>query len=326
MVNIMIPPGWRIPERDATPESVYISRRTILKLMGFGGMALAGAAAGCEFERDDRPLAEKLKTYTLSEADKRVYPAGRNPAFVLDRAMTDELVAAHYNNFYEFSDDKDDVWRKAALFQPRPWEVEVTGLVKRPFRMDVDQLILKMPMEERLCRHRCVEAWAMAVPWTGFPMKALIDYVEPRPSARFVAMTSFLRPVEAPGHRNEDLPWPYTEALTMAEALNPLTLLATGIYGHPLPKQHGAPLRLVTPWKYGYKSVKSIVRIDFTAGQPFTFWNTLLPDEYDFAANVNPTVPHPRWSQRTEKMIGTGERRDTVLYNGYGNEVAALYS
>ncbi|MBI3610372.1 MAG: protein-methionine-sulfoxide reductase catalytic subunit MsrP [Nitrospirae bacterium] len=233
--------------------------------------------------------------------------------------------AARYNNFYEFSSDKDDVYLKVEKFSVRPWTIEISGLVEKPITFDPDDLLRLMPMEERLYRHRCVEAWAMAVPWTGFPMKAFIDTVRPLSKARFIRFTTF-HPARRSNPFTWNAPWPYTEGLTMEEAVNPLTMLVTGIYGHPLPKQHGAPLRLVVPWKYGYKSIKSIVRIEFTEQRPRTFWNTVIPEEYDFPANVNPEVPHPRWSQATEKMIGTGERRPTLLYNGYEKYVAHLYA
>ena len=200
------------------------------------------------------------------------------------------------------------------------------SLVDRPKVYDLDDLVRRMPLEERLYRFRCVEAWAMAVPWTGFPMKALINEVQPKSSARYVRMVTFQRPEQAPGQKSQPwYPWPYFEALTMEEAMNELTLLGTGIYGHALPKQHGAPIRLVAPWKYGFKSIKSIVSIEFTDKQPPTFWNKLAPSEYDFWANVNPNVPHPRWSQATERLISTGERVPSQLYNGYGEYVAHLY-
>jgi sulfoxide reductase catalytic subunit YedY len=203
----------------------------------------------------------------------------------------------------------------------------VDGLCAKPTKFDLDDLYRRMPLEERQYRHRCVETWSMCVPWTGFPLRELLKAVEPKPEARFVAFETFDRPEVAP-HRASSVgyPWPYTEGLTMAEATNELVLLATGMYGHPLLKQNGAPIRLVVPWKYGYKSIKSIVRIRLTDTQPATFWNTIQPAEYDFQANVNPDVPHPRWSQRSERMLGTGAMFDTVLYNGYGEFVGDLYA
>lgn len=327
MPSILLLPDWRIPERQATPESLYLSeinRRSCLKLMGLGALAMTGLLPSCGMPVSEEEFAKTPKNYDLSELDQTIYPVKRNPVFTLDRPITAEHIAAQYNNFYEFSQAKDDVWQRVGGFQPRPWTIEVKGLVKKPAQFDVDQLLRIMPMEERLYRHRCVEAWAMAVPWTGFPLKTLIDRVEPLSTAQYIRFTSFHSPSVAMGQRGYG-PWPYTEGLSMAEAMNELTLLATGIYGHPLPKQHGAPLRLVTPWKYGYKSIKSIVSIEFVAEQPATFWNTQVPSEYDFPANVNPDIPHPRWSQKTERMIGTNQRLKTLYLNGYEQWTTALY-
>jgi len=302
-----------------------MNRRRFLKALGAGGLGIPGLIAGCGTDNGQK-LPEDLSEEP-TETDGRLYPAARNPSFTLDRPMTDETVAGRFNNFYEFSLGKEAVWKLMDQFVTRPWEIEVAGLVEKAGVYDVDDLIRRMPLEERLYRFRCVEAWAMAVPWTGFPMRALVDYVRPRSSAEFVRLVTFLNPDQAPGQKTYGgYPWPYFEGLTMAEATNELTLLVTGIYGHELPKQHGAPIRLIVPWKYGFKSIKSIVRIEFTDEQPGTFWNTLAPSEYDFWANVNPEVPHPRWSQAMETLIGTGERRPTLLYNGYGDYVAHLYS
>lgn len=316
-VYIKVLPPWHIPEHQMTPESLYWNRRQILRALGYTGLGVAGLLAGC---RDSQEAEQHIRQYaqTLHKLH-----APYNASFTLDRPLTEETVASRYNNFYEFSSSKDDVWERAR-FQSEPWRVEITGLVHRPQTLDIDDLRRLMPLEERRYRFRCVEAWAMAVPWIGFPMRALIERVEPLSAARFVRLTTFNFQA---GHKAlfRDYPWPYTEGLSMAEAMHELTLLAVGIYGHTLPPQHGAPLRLVTPWKYGYKSVKSIVRIDFTDAQPATFWNTMSPHEYDFLANVNPSVPHPRWSQATERLLGSGERRPTLLYNGYAASVAHLY-
>ncbi len=325
MANIILPPPWRIPEGEVTPESVYLTRRACLGLLGIGGLALAGLIPGCSRTVSEEELAKEGPSWEWSPASKAVYPAERNPAFTLDRPSTAEHIAAQYNNFYEFSQDKDDVWQRVRRFQAHPWMLEIKGLVRKPLELDADQLLKMMPMEERLYRLRCVEAWAMAVPWTGFPLKALIEKVEPLPEARHVRFTSFLQPEVAMGQKGYG-PWPYTEGLTMDEAMHELTLLATGIYGHPLPKQHGAPIRLVTPWKYGFKSIKSIVSIEFVSEQPATFWNTLVPHEYDLEANVNPEIPHPRWSQKTERMIGTNKRHPSIYLNGYGQWAGALYT
>lgn len=322
MPSTHIRKGWAIPEREATPESVYWDRRRVLKTLGFLGLgAASGVLPSCDVIATGDPVAIGVQEHP--PAPDR-YPAPRNRRFTLDRPVTPERIAASYNNFYEFSSGKK-LWNSSARLHTHPWQVEITGLVAKPGITDVDVLIRAMPLEERLYRFRCVEAWAMAVPWTGFPMRALIERVEPLAAARYVRFTTFYRPEEATRQRYGNYPWPYTEGLTIAEAVNELTLLVTGIYGHPVPRQHGAPLRLITPWKYGFKSIKSIVRIEFTAEQPATFWNTLAPHEYDFWANVNPSVPHPRWSQGRERMIDTGEYRPTLLYNGYGEWVAQLY-
>ena len=318
MTYIKIRPDWAMSENQATPESVYLNRRRFLKQMGFAGAGLT-LMNGCAWAQGDT-VADQLKPFQAQKVD-----APRNMGFTLDRPLTEEVVAASYNNFYEFSFGKDKIWKLVERFETRPWEVEVSGLVENPRVYDLDDL-MKLPHEERLYRFRCVEAWAMAVPWIGFPMKALIDQVKPKSSAKYVRMLTFLKPDQAPQqHSQSRQPWPYFEGLTIEEAMNELTLLVTGIYGHILPGQHGAPVRLIVPWKYGFKSIKSIVSIQFTNRKPRTFWNTLAPSEYHFEANVNPKVPHPRWSQATERMIDTGERRPTQLYNGYEAYVAGLY-
>jgi sulfoxide reductase catalytic subunit YedY len=320
MVLFKILPDWFISENEATPESVFMNRRRFVQKLGLAGIGAMTLISGCTSATEKREAVQQ----NLQQANLTTISATRNPDFILDRPLTEEYIAATYNNFYEFSGGKE-VWRYVDGFQTSPWTVEVSGLVAKPQKFATVDLIRKMPIEERLYRHRCVETWAMAVPWIGFPMKALIDLVEPKPQAKFVKMTTFFRPKEVQRQDLPNYPWPYVEGLTMAEATNELTLLVVGIYGHELPKQHGAPLRLVVPWKYGFKSVKSIDRVEFTDTQPATFWNTLVSNEYDFQANVNPNVPHPRWSQATEHMLGTGERRRTLIYNGYEKYVASLY-
>jgi sulfoxide reductase catalytic subunit YedY len=305
-----------------TPENIFEQRRQVIKAVGALTVGLVtGTIFGCGPHKD----APRIGAQEYPPAPQ-MYPARRNPLFVLDRPVTDEIYAASYNNFYEFSTLKGSVYQKSARLRTFPWQVEIGGLVAKPRIFDVDELVRAMPLEERLYRFRCVEAWAMAVPWTGFSLSALIKTVEPLSSAKYVRFVSFLKPEDAPNQSPSYGPWPYSEGLTIVEASNELTLLATGIYGHPLPKQHGAPLRLVVPWKYGFKSIKSIAKIEFTAEQPRTFWNSLRPREYDFFANVDPNAPHPRWSQETEKLIDTGERRATLPHNGYGEWVAKLYS
>jgi len=322
-MHVHCKPGWVIPEREATPESVFFNRRSFLKGglgMAAGGLAGMGTLAGSARAQDDK-ADEKAPA-----ADKTMdlYPATRNPTFTLDRPLTDEEVAAKYNNFYEFGPVKTIAWLAQRL-QIRPWQVEVKGLVNKPKTYDIDDLIRSMSLEERLYRFRCVEAWAMAVPWTGFPFAELIKRVEPRSEAKYVKMTTFLDRTVALNQLQVWYPWPYVEGLTMEEAMNELTILVTGVYGKPLPKQHGAPLRLITPWKYGFKNIKSIVSIEFTQERPVSFWEALGPDEYGFWANVNPAFDHPRWSQASERMLGTEEKRLTLLFNGYADWVASMY-
>jgi methionine sulfoxide reductase catalytic subunit len=312
---------WKVPTRDVMPEAVFRERRRFLQTAGSIGLGLAGLALpSCGPARDAAIIGAQE-----NPPAPELYPAARNANFRLDRPLTDEAYAASYNNFYEFSVFKSGIYKKTGGWRTSPWQVEVGGLVEKPRVFEIAELVRAMPLEERLYRFRCVEAWAMAVPWTGFPLRNLIKTVQPLSAAKYVRLISFLNPQVASNQNPSRGPWPYTEGLTMAEAMNELTLLATGIYGRPLPKQHGAPLRLVVPWKYGFKSIKSIVRIDFTAEQPRTFWNSNRPQEYDFGANVDPAVPHPRWSQASEKLIDTGERRATLPYNGYGEWVAKLY-
>lgn len=301
-MRIRVPRGWEIPEREATPEEVYWSRRQWLRAAGFLGALTPRSRAG-------------------------PYPARRNPEFTLDRPVTEEWAATSYNNFYEFDpEDKAAVKKKVAAFQTHPWRIEIKGLVTKPQVLDLDDLLRRMPLEERLYRFRCVEAWSMAVPWTGFPLAALLKEVDPKPEAKYVRFITAHRPKEMPGMSQAPwYPWPYFEGLRMDEAMNPLTFVATGLYGKPLPKQNGAPVRLVVPWKYGFKSIKSVVRIELVSRQPATFWSRVAPQEYGFYSNVNPHRPHPRWSQAFEKVIPTMERRPTLLYNGYEKWVAHLY-
>ncbi len=320
MANIKIPKGWEIPENRTTPESDYINRRKFIKdlgIVGAGTLSLFGTSACAQ----DNRVAKQLEPYQTQKLDFK-----KNPDFTVTRKQTEEIVAATYNNFYEFTSSKSTVWRRVERFKTRPWEIEISGLVEKPMTLDVDDLIKMMPLEERIYRFRCVETWAMVVPWIGFPMKALLEKVQPKDDAKYVQMTTFFDPNVAPQQKNDpNLPWPYLEGLTLAEAMNDLTLLVVGIYGHILPPQHGAPVRLIVPWKYGFKSIKSIVSIELTKKKPRNFWNVILPREYGFEANVNPNVPHPRWSQASEWMIGSKERHPTIIYNGYGDAVAHLY-
>ena len=298
--------SWALPERLATPESIYLDRRRFI-----AGLAAGGIAASLPGFADEAPPP--------------LYPAKRNEAYTLDRKVTDEKIVESYNNFYEFGMDKS-VAEDAQALPVRPWQVKIDGMVEKERLLDIDDLLRRMPIEERLYRHRCVEAWSFAVPWTGFPMKALVALAGPTSGAKYVRMETFMNPDVAPAQGELLYPWPYVEGLTLAEATNELAFLVTGAYGKPVAKQDGAPLRLATPWKYGFKSIKSLVRFSFTDRRPTSFWMRLGPTEYGFWANVNPQVPHPRWSQATERSLGTGERVPTLIYNGYGEQVAGLYA
>lgn len=308
--------GWEIPEHRATPEAVFLNRRAVLLAGAVGGASLLGAG-----------LADGSRSAAAVEDDPSagLYPFRRNEAYTIEGDPTAEKITSEYNNFYEYGDSKR-IYRAAQALKTRPWTVAIGGMVEKPVEIGIDDLIKAMPLEERLYRHRCVEAWSMTIPWSGFALKALLDYARPLSGAKYIEMETFLDPKMAPGQRQPFYPWPYVEGLTMAEAANDLAFMVTGAYGKPLLKQYGAPLRLAVPWKYGFKSVKSIRKITFTDKQPVNFWQQLQPAEYGFWANVNPDVPHPRWSQATEEVLGLGFRQPTTIWNGYGEEVAALYA
>jgi sulfoxide reductase catalytic subunit YedY len=304
--------GWDIPEHLATPEHLFFNRRQFLAAGGAAALSLSPQIA----------MAQRIAD--LPDPSASLYPFKRNETFKLDRPLTDEAVNAAYNNFYEFGSSK--LIAKAAQELPiRPWTIKIDGLVEKPQEIGIDDLMKKMPLEERLYRHRCVEAWSMTIPWSGFAFAKLVEFAKPLSNAKYVRMETFLNPKVASGQRQTWYPWPYVEGLTIAEATNELAFLATGAYGHTMAKQHGAPLRLAVPWKYGFKSIKSIVRFSFTDKQPKSFWEALQASEYGFWANVNPEVPHPRWSQATERVLGSDERIPTKLFNGYGEYVAGLY-
>ncbi|MCW6035998.1 protein-methionine-sulfoxide reductase catalytic subunit MsrP [Spirulina subsalsa FACHB-351] len=322
------PPSWQLSESVVTSETVYHNRRRFLKtLIGAGIGASLLPLTACKSSVFQQ--SELAMTYNLPALENLT----KNPNFAeVDRPITDQSLASSYNNFYEFGGNKS-IWPAAQALPTNPWTVEVGGLVKNPRTYDLDDLKRKFPLEERIYRFRCVEAWSMVLPWVGFPMKALMAEVEPTSAAKFIRFTSFYDPniTKGPGFHLGTLPWPYTESLRLDEMANELAFFALGIYGKELPKQHGAPIRAVLPWKYGFKGAKSIVKVEFVAEQPATYWNTLVPSEYDFEANVNPSKPHPRWSQATEKFISSGpnlswEVRATLPYNGYGIYVARLYS
>jgi sulfoxide reductase catalytic subunit YedY len=306
-----------IPSSEITPESAFLARREFIARAGGLGAAFAGASLlggiGCN-TGDAR--AERSPGASVNSA------AG---VVVDDEKPNSYEDITSYNNYYEFGTDKTDPKENAQKFRTRPWTVDVDGLVKKPATFSFDDVVKPHKLEDRIYRLRCVEAWSMVIPWQGIPLRDMIARFQPLPSAKFVSFTTLLDPQQMPGQRRRILDWPYVEALRMDEAMHPLSFIATGLYGKPLPNQNGAPLRLVVPWKYGFKGAKSIVKISFLAEQPKTTWNVAAPDEYGFYANVNPEVDHPRWTQSRERRIGEFRRRETLMFNGYGDQVASLY-
>jgi len=301
-------PGGIAPS-EITPREVYLSRRSLL-----AGALAGGAAATLPAVAEDAPPAERLN-YTLN----REYSVNLKPTSFED--------ITSYNNFYEFGTDKDDPKANAHTLRPRPWSVTIAGEAEVTGTYHFEDILKLQPLEERIYRFRCVEAWAMVIPWVGFPLGAFLQRFKPTSRAKYVAFTTLYDTRQMPGERYPILEWPYVEGLRIDEAMNPLTLLVVGLYGQVLPNQDGAPLRLIVPWKYGFKGIKSIVKIAFTERQPPTTWNIAAPNEYGFYANVNPHVDHPRWSQATERLIGGGffSRQPTLMFNGYEQEVAQLY-
>ena len=300
-----------IPSSEITPRGIYMRRREFLggalAAAALGGLPLGAASAA--------PLAFSKSAFSASEP------------------LTAKADATSYNNFYEFGAHKSDPSSYAGALKTSPWSIAIGGLVSKPATYALEDILKPVSLEERIYRLRCVEGWSMVVPWIGFPLSALLKRVEPLGSAKFVAFETLVRPSEMRGQRGwfQTLDWPYVEGLRLDEAMHPLTILAVGLYGETLPNQNGAPVRLVVPWKYGFKSIKSIVRISLVEKQPATSWNMQAPDEYGFYSNVNPDVDHPRWSQKTERRIGDGsglfaKRRPTLPFNGYGDQVASLYS
>lgn len=314
MVHLIHKPSWKIHESQTTPEDAYLNRRSIIKAAGLGLLSSAVA------------LGSSTITASASAAAKTadLYPAKRNEAFKLDREITPEEINSTYNNFYEFGSHKR-ISKEAQALVTDPWDIQIDGLVAKEQTISFDDLIRKMQVEERLYRHRCVEAWSMTVPWTGFPLSALVAMAEPTADAKYIRFETFLDKRVASGQRQVWYPWPYVEGVTIEEAKNDLAFMVTGAYGKPLANQFGAPLRLALPWKYGFKSIKSIKRITFTDQQPKSFWEQILGEEYGFWANVNPEVPHRRWSQAEERILHTDEKVPTLLYNGYEEQVAGLY-
>jgi sulfoxide reductase catalytic subunit YedY len=309
-------PRWKPDLRDAdvTPEALYLGRRDFLRLGAAG--AIGAAATGVPLPAlagADDPSGEVLKT--TAPVDQA---GGEKP--------TPWKSVTTYNNFYEFGTSKEEPARAAGSLRTRPWTLAVEGEVKRAQVIGIEEILKMFPLQERIYRFRCVEAWSMVIPWVGFPLGDLIRRLEPTSKARYVLFQTLLDPTQMPGQRSRTLEWPYTEGLRIDEAMNPLTLLTVGLYGRVLPNQNGAPVRLVIPWKYGFKGAKSIVRMRFVEEQPKTTWWLMAPSEYGFYGNVNPAVDHPRWSQAKERRIGEFFRRDTLPFNGYAAEVASLYA
>ena len=310
----------QIPASEITPEHIYMKRRTLLA--GLAAGATFAAAPGAFAAGPALKQGEPLKTVP-------------GPFPKPKRAETSFEDTTHYNNFYEFGTGKTDPFKNSENFQPYPWTFEIGGMVQKPQTVDFETLLTKFPLEDRVYRMRCVEAWSMVIPWVGIPLKSILDMAEPTGSAKYVAFEGVVRPGQMPGQRGfgQPMQWPYLEGLRLDEANHPLTIISVGLYGKTLLNQSGAPMRLVVPWKYGFKGIKSITKITLTDKQPPNSWNLLQPSEYGFYANVNPNVPHPRWSQATERVIGEGgglfgggKRIDTQIFNGYGDEVASLYA
>ncbi|HNB55132.1 MAG TPA: protein-methionine-sulfoxide reductase catalytic subunit MsrP [Anaerolineales bacterium] len=320
----------KIPSSEITPEHVYLNRRAFLKSMGIvtaGAVALAACAPS-------EPATEEASSIDSAASTIGQSPDPADETTLQASAATDELgdplntykEITNFNNFYEFSLDKEDVAKASRDFKTSPWTVEVSGLVNNPQTFDIDDLRTMFDQEERIYRLRCVEAWSMVIPWMGFPIHKLLEVVQPKAEAKYVRFETLHDPEQFPEQNYNRFEWPYVEGLRLDEAMNDLAILATGLYGKELLPQNGAPIRLVVPWKYGFKSIKSIVRIVLSEGQPSSFWMQTAPTEYGFYANVNPDVPHPRWTQSSERRIGELGRRPTLKFNGYEEEVAALYA
>jgi len=303
-----------VPSSEITPKGLYLRRRDFLALGAVGaGALMLPRSAGAQAAKGPGKLAP-------------IPNVKQSPLSTTGEKLTPYQDVTTYNNFYELGTGKDDPAKNAATLRPTPWKVQFDGELKKPRTVDLEELLKRFPAEERVYRMRCVEAWSMVIPWVGFPLADLIKWLEPTSKAKFVAFQTLKDPDQFPGQRHQVLDWPYVEGLRIDEAMNPLAILATGLYGEVLPNQNGAPLRLVTPWKYGFKGIKSIVKISLVEKQPPTTWNLSGPQEYGFYANVNPEVDHPRWTQARERRIGEFFRRKTLPFNGYGDQVASLYT
>lgn len=353
MAHVHLRPDWHLPDSAATDEALYRSRREVVKALGLGTIALATLGAGCGSTPE--AATDPIRAEDVPDDLRAAYLANRNPQGPLDtipfnapwagypaprnpsipdpgRRLSQRGVASSYNNFYELKNTGDlkDCWPLSGDYDPYPWTLEIEGEVENAGRLDLEQILAEESLEERVYRHRCVEAWSLTVPWTGFPLRRLIERARPLSTARYVRFVSVDRPRQLPGQRQATwYDWPYFEALRMDEAMHDLAFVVTGMYGEPLPKQNGSPLRLALPWKYGYKGPKAIVRMEFTRQRPPTFWNELQPLEYSWLSNVNPNVPHPRWTQAVERFLYASaaepEMVPTLLFNGYAEQVGSMY-
>ena len=312
---MLIKKGSEIPYSEVTPKHVYMNRRNFL----FGAAVAAGAAAVA------RPVANWLEPKAVAAAGAKLGPLAKSP-FSTDEKATPYDAVTHYNNFYEFGTDKDEPAQYATKFVTSPWSVAVDGEVEKPRTFSMGEILKLAPLEERIYRHRCVEAWSIVVPWVGYSFNVLAKLVEPKPTAKFVAFQSYYDIKQMPLGPRAGIALPYVEGLRLDEAMHPLTLLTVGMFGETLPNQDGAPVRMVIPWKYGFKSIKSLVKIRFVKDMPPTTWNIASAREYGFYSNVNPQVDHPRWSQKTERRLGEFSKRGTLMFNGYADQVASMYN
>lgn len=330
MASIVVRPDWQLKESEASSFESYTNRRSFIGKLGLGTIGAASLSTiGCVGNANGGPERGPLDTIPAN-APRFGYPATRSELYTVDeRPVSDRIAASSYNNFYEFDGNSKEIWHLTDDYNPYPWTIQIHGLVEKPITLDLEDLIRQIGIEERLYRHRCVEAWSLTVPWAGFPLRKLVELAKPLSKATHLRFVSVARKKEMPGIRSQSwYKWPYYEGLTIQEATNDLAFAATGMYGEPLTKQNGSPIRLVLPWKYGYKGPKAVARIEFVDKEPKTFWNDLAPDEYSFSSNVNPMVPHPRWSQASERFIKDMDDIQRVLtlpYNGYGNFVSSMY-